>query len=190
MNSHLNSRMIIFPAMVMLVIASLFSLSGCKEDDKGDGKGETQRINYDSVKPHLLPIREAVKYTAYFRKAMDSLHLCMKDNLFPKAEAFNSDALAILLQQKDSTGAPAAGVRIYYGRLPDGTVHMILVPYDKSGNDMITPLAPAKPKEKDVPGVSSPKALVLDAPPGQTIEQGQWCPTVCDNGGSGLGGHN
>jgi len=190
MNSNLNSRTIIFPALAILFLVTIFSLSGCKEEDKGDGKGETQAINYDSVKPHLLPIADAIRYTAAFRQAMDSFHVGKKDSLFPKAEAFNSDAIAILLQQKDSSGAPAAGVRIYYGRLPDGTVHMILVPYDSKGNDMITPLTPAKPKEKDVPGVSSPRALTADTPPGQTIEQGQWCPTVCDNGGSGLGGHN
>lgn len=189
MNNHLNSRKIIFPALVVLIIASLSSLSGCKEGDKGDGGGESQTINYDSVKPHLLPIAEAIKYTAAFRHVMDSFHVSKQDTLFPKAEAFNSDALAILLQQKDSSGALAAGVRIYYGRLPDGKIHMILVPYDSKGNDMITPLTAAKPKEKDVPGVSSPKAEALIAPPGQTIEQGQWCPTMCDNGGSGLGGN-
>jgi hypothetical protein len=190
MNNYLNSRTLIFTALAALTLSSAAVLSGCKSDQKGEGAG-LHEINYDSVKPHLLPIGQAVRYTAAFRSGIDSLHKqCpkMTDSMwFGQAESFNCDAIAILLQQKDSAGRPAAGVRIYYG-LSGGKVRMILVPYDKDGNDMITPLA-AQEKDKQVPGVSSPKALVLESSGGQTIEQGQFCPTVCDNGGSGLGGN-
>jgi hypothetical protein len=185
MNNYLNFRSIIFTALTALILVAIFSLPGCKS-----GGGRYHDINLDSVKPHLLPIEAAVKYPARFRAAMDTMgkkYPMYKDSLwFGKAEAFNSDAIAILLQQKDSTQAQAVGIRIYYGLDANKIVRMILVPYDKNGNDIINRLITSE--EMQIPGVSSAKAFTT--PGGQTIEQGQFCPTVCDNGGGGLGGGN
>ena len=142
----------------------------------------------------MLSIRKAVKMTGDFRNTRDTVWSKCKDFKeymgFRNAEAFNSDAIRILLQQKDSTGALAVGIRIYYGLdKATGKTNMILVPIDKNGNDIINVLLIGD-KDKQVPGVSPAKtqSLSLDDSGGQTIETGQICPTVCDNGSSGLGG--
>jgi len=102
-----------------------------------------------------------------------------------EAEAFNRDAVAVLLNQKDAQGNPAAGVRVYYGVDRQGQVRLVLVPYDSKGNDIIGQLIGNK--SVSIPGISSAQAF--DSP-GQTVENGQRCPVVCDNGTSGLGGGN
>ena len=170
-------------------MSSFFGLAGCNEGPSGDG---FPPINLDSVRTHVLNIQKAVKMTGDFRSTRDTLQTkCpgFKEHLgFGNAEAFNSDAIRILLQQKDSTGSLATGIRIYYGlEKITGKVSMILVPIDKHGNDIINVLLIG-----DKPGTGASQAktqsLTLDNQSGQTIEQGQQCPTLCDNGSSGLGG--
>ena len=190
MNTNLNPGS--FFLLLLLLLSSTLILPGC------GGRSEDcfPPVNPDSVRTHVLAIQKATKMTADFRNARDTFQTkCpgFKETLrFGNAEAFNSDAIRILLQQKDSTGVLAAGIRIYYGldKL-SGQVSVILVPIDKNGNDIINLLL-VQDKDKQVPGVSPAKtqSLVLDNSGGQTIEQGQQCPTACDNGSSGLGGGN
>ncbi|HZE84283.1 MAG TPA: hypothetical protein VE035_08230 [Puia sp.] len=190
MNANLRSGSLPFTFFLMLAISSVLSLAGCHE---GPGNGFPP-INLDSVRTHVLPIQKAIKMTTEFRNTRDTFQVkCggLKEQLgFGNAEAFNSDAIRILLQQKDSTGSLATGIRIYYGLdKATGKVTQILVPIDKNGNDIINVLLIGD-KDKQAPGVSpKTQSLTLDNGSGQTIEQGQQCPPVCDNGSSGLGGH-
>jgi hypothetical protein len=168
---------------------SLLSISfvmaiGCTQPLKFPG---SIPVNEDSVRRHILPIAEAVEYTAHFRTVRDTFYkqhppLGNAMNM-GQAEAFNRDAIAILLNQKDASGNDAAGVRIYYGLDKNGLVKMILVPYDSRGNDIINKLVGEK--AVSVPGLSSANAFGSD---GQTIEVGQRCPTICSDGTSGLNG--
>jgi hypothetical protein len=190
MNNHLRPRSFSSAIFLFLAVVSTFSLSGCG----GTSVDCFPPINLDSVKTHVLAIQTATKMTADFRNARDTFQAkCpgFKENMrFGNAEAFNSDAIRILLQQKDSTGKLAAGLRIYYGLDKiTGQVSVILVPIDIHGNDIINLLL-VQDKDKQVPGVSpKTQSLTLDNAGGQTIEQGQQCPTLCDNGSSGLGGN-
>jgi len=144
--------------------------------------------NEDSVRGHILPIAEAVQFTRQFRTTRDSVYKQLPglENAmnFGQGEAFNKDALAVLLNQKDASGAQAAGVRIYYGIDKSGLVRMVLVPYDSKGNDIINQLIGNK--AVSIPGISSANAYWDN---GQTIENGQRCPPLCGNGLSGLGGN-
>jgi hypothetical protein len=190
MNTNLRSGSLLYTSFLTVAFSSVLALAGCHE---GPGNGFPP-INLDSVRPHVLGIRKAIKMTGDFRSTRDDFQVkCpgFKEQMgFGNAEAFNSDAIRILLQQKDSTGALAVGIRIYYGLdKATGKTNMILVPIDKNGNDIINVLLIGD-KDKQVPGVSPAKtqSLSLDDSGGQTIETGQICPTVCDNGSSGLGG--
>jgi hypothetical protein len=95
---------------------------------------------------------------------------------FGKAEAFNRDAIAVLLNQKDSLGNSAAGIRVYYGVNEGGQVRMILVPYDIKGNDIVHQLIVEKAAK--IPGISEANAYWDN---GQAIDNGQRCPTVCSS---------
>lgn len=165
------------PAIFMLILLTTFYLTGC--GDRGDG---LPPINEDSVKSHAIPIGLAIQYTTSFRNSVDSLDLkcpTLKDSLrLGHSEAFNSDVFRVLVAAKDSSGALAAGIRIYYGRGVDGQVKLVMVPYDKNGNDIITHLVGAP--EKPVPGVSPAKTEALTIEGGaQALEEGQHCPTIC-----------
>jgi hypothetical protein len=184
MNYNLRSlkiQSLIFAMLPVLVISILFSLSGCQTNT-----APNNGVNMDSVKAHVIPIEQAIRWTAHFRATVDSLQRkCpqFKDSLWlPRAEAFNSDLLSLLLSQKDSTGVQAAGIRIYYGLDEKGVCRMVLVPYDKNNNDIINHLTAAG--SEPVPGVSSPKAETSSTTSGgQTGETGQQCPTLCSDGG-------
>lgn len=179
--NSLKSKSLIFASLAILAGAALFQLSGCQP-----AQPPANPINLDSVKPHVIPIAEARLWTANFRAMNDSLRKkCpqFKDSLWlPKAEAFNSDLIGLLLTQKDSTGGAAAGIRVYYGLDEKGVCRMILVPYDKNNNDIINYLIPGD--DKQVPGVSSPKVAESSSQSGgQAGEAGQQCPTLCSGGG-------
>jgi hypothetical protein len=124
----------------------------------------------------------AVQYTKNYRRAIDSFkERCplLKDSLrLQYAEAFNSDVFQALLRVKDSAGARAAGIRVYYGLDEKGVVKLLMVPYDNNGNDIITHIVGVP--EKPVPGVSPAKTEALTVNGGaQAMEVGQLCPTLC-----------
>jgi hypothetical protein len=168
--------------VTLLMIVLIISAMGC-----GMPQVSTNiPFNEDSARSHILPIRQAVAYTQGFRTVRDSSFkgLSLKE-AFGQAEAFNRDAIAVLLNQQDVSGGKAAGVRIYYGYdQQKKQIRMILVPYDSKGNDIINELVGNK--VVSIPGISSAKAFTGN---GQTIEEGQRCPVVCDNGVSGLNGN-
>ena len=146
-------------------------------------------FNEDSVRSHILPIKEAVALTANFRTVRDSFYnrlpaLKAAFNL-GKAEGFNRDAIAVLLNQQDVSGKASAGIRIYYGLDPKGELRLVLVPYDINGNDIINELIGNKTVV--LPGISAANAAGTS---GQTIQNGQRCPVICGNSVSGLGGSN
>ena len=168
---------------LLLIGATAFVLSSCNQATPA-GKIP---YNEDSVRRHILPIRNAVVYTMKFRNARDTFYRQLppleKGLNLGQAESFNRDAVAVLLNQNDSTGKEAAGIRVYYGLDEGGQVRLVLVPYDQNGNDIINTLVAEK--AVSIPGVPSAKAFAGD---GQVIENGQRCPTACSNGSSGLGG--
>lgn len=173
------------PLVCILTLAVVTTFVSCNPQHPVDNIP----FNEDSVRSHILPIQAALGYTKNFRTVRDSMYRQLPAyqsalNL-GQAEAFNRDALAVLLNQKDAQGNTASGVRIYYGLDREGQVRMVLVPYDKNGNDIINQLIAEK--SAAIPGI--PSALAF-AGSGQTIEDGQRCPTICDNGSSGLGGGN
>jgi hypothetical protein len=183
MNNYLNSlksKSLIFILLAVLVTAITLGLSGCQPTP-----APANPFNLDSVKPHVIPIGQAREWTARFRAMNDSLRKkcsTYKDSLWlPRAEAFNSDLIGLLLSQKDDSGAQAAGIRVYYGLDEKGVCRMVLVPYDKNNNDIINHLVVAD--DKPVPGVSSPHVESSSQQGGQAGETGQQCPTVCSNGG-------
>lgn len=165
----------ILPVLFLLVAVCTFTLSGCH------GGSTEPPINEDSVRPHAISIAEAAALTANFRNTVDSLSKrCpqIKDSLrLGYSEAFNSDTYRILLQQKDSTGQLAAGIRIYYGLDKYGQVKLVMVPYDQKGNDILHHLISVE--NKPVPGVSPAHTEALTVSDAQAMEQGQLCPTLC-----------
>jgi hypothetical protein len=172
--------------LVFFVLPALMIAEGGCKDQKPMGNIP---YNEDSVRDHILPIQTAIEYTGNFRKTRDSFYkqvpgLQIAMNL-AQAEAFNRDAIAVLLNQKDALGNPASGIRIYYGLDRNGLVRAVLVPYDAKGNDIINQLIGNK--AVSIPGIPSAKAFDSN---GQTVENGQRCPAICDNGLSGLNGGN
>ena len=174
-----------FPWYSRLVWIALISIGVACNQPKVTG---AIPVNEDSVRSHILPIEAARGYSRNFRSVRDSFYkqvpgLRQAMDL-GQAEAFNRDAIAVLLNQKDPQGNPAAGVRMYYGLDRQGQVRLVLVPYDIHGNDIINTLV--SDKTVSIPGVSPAKAF---ADGGQTIENGQRCPVICDNS-SGLNSGN
>jgi hypothetical protein len=159
-------------------------VSGCGPNQSGEG-GKLP-YNEDSVQHHIISIGLAKEYTRNFRIAIDSFNrICgnFKDSMkFGHAESFPADVFAALLDESNPKQGNAKGIRIYYGRGPDGDIRLVMVPYDSLGNDMIGHIV-------DLKGIPAPgKAHVeaLTTGDGQAAEDGQRCPTLCDTGGSGL----
>jgi len=175
MNKFLRPVSWALPGLLGLLIISTFTLTGC-------GHGEFDPpINVDSVSGHVIPIQEAIDFTSKFRRTVDSLNTkcpAFKDSFqIGNAEAFNRDSYLLLLKQHDSTGHLAAGIRIYYGLDAKGVFKLVMVPYDRNGNDIITRLLIGD--QKPVPGVSPAKTESLVVDGAQALEQGQLCPTAC-----------
>ena len=174
------------PVYVTRLLSAFFSallvivFIGCNDQKTGDIP-----YNEANIRNNILSIKEAVRYTADFRHTRDTFYSRVTDlermlNL-AKAESFNRDAIAVLLNQKDSSGAYAAGIRMYLGRDGQGQVRFILVPIDSKGNDIINRLI--TDKAVSIPGIPSAYA---QSGGGQVIENGQRCPTICGSDDSGL----
>lgn len=176
MNHHLNrlSRVLPFLLPGAFLLVFCISFPGCKP-----GGGST--IIGDSVKPHIIPISEAIYYTSRFRGTVDSLNVkcpTFKDSFqIGHSEAFNKDVYNFLLEQKDSLGRPAAGIRAYYGVDSTGKVKLVLVPYDQDGNDILHHLSVGD--DKQVPGVSPDRKESVVASNADALEVGVLCPPTC-----------
>ena len=179
----------LFTALVLLSIAGL---SGCNPNDGGD-KRPTPVFNADTVRNHIISITEARELTRNFRRGIDSLNhyaTSFKDSLkFDHAEELPADVfLALLAEHSDKQGL-AKGIRMYYGRGPNGEIKLLLVPTDSLHNDMIGTIVDLKPKDSTTDSAKAPKERSVaptSTDPGQVVDRTQRCPTVCDDGSSGL----
>ena len=164
---------------ILIVVAALSLFVSCQPT----GREGEKPINADTVKNHVLSIAQADQMTASFRAVIDSLNKKVpgfKDSVdFGHAEAFPADVFRELLRQTDSTG-PVYGIRIYYGRDPNGKIHQILVPYDSNGNDIVRHYVELNKPQQGV----HVEALMVGQ--GQALENGSRCPTVCGDNSSGL----
>jgi hypothetical protein len=170
--------------LLLFVIVSVSHLFACRPGG-GGALGDGDSINPDTIKRHILPIAIADQYTASFRASIDSFNRScphFKDSMqFGHAESFPKDVFLELLRQKSDSGAPAVGIRIYYGRDAEGKIRQILVPYDSNGNDIVNHIMDVANKPES--GVRIEALKVND---GQVLENGVRCPTACGDSLSGL----
>ena len=172
-----------FYRVLSLLASLLFIISGC-----------TNRTNIPynqgNVEANIISIKTAQQYTASYRSAATALSRSLGGNYLnsnfqlPVAVQFNRDVLALLLNQADSLGNPAAGVRMYFARDGKNQVTLVLVPIDGANNDIVNKLI-----DKNVvylPGVTPAYA---DQVNGQAVNNALRCPTFCDQLNSGLSGN-
>jgi hypothetical protein len=178
----------LFTAIVLLSIAGL---SGCNPNDGGDKPSIT--FNADTVRNHIISITEARELTRNFRRSIDSLNrygTSFKDSLkFDHAEELPADVFNALLAVRNDKQGLAKGIRMYYGRGPDGEIKLLLVPTDSLHNDMIGTIIDLKPKDPTNDTSKAPRERAVapsSSDPGQVVDRTQRCPTICDNGSSGL----
>jgi len=169
--------------LALFAFMIFFSMPGCNPNE-GQDKGKA--YNEDSVRNHIISVDLARQYTRNFRASIDSFNrICtsFKDSMkFGHAEEFPADVFYAMLAEHNDKQGNARGIRIYYGRGPNGEIKLVLVPVDSVGNDIIGHIVELN--GKPAPGTAHTEALTTDD--GQTIEQGQRCPPVC----SGTGGLN
>lgn len=160
----------------LLLLLTILSITFSSCDDKG-------KISLDEgrASQQVIPIETAIEFQNNFLTRREELGKLVQDSSFltqrfilSNAEAFNRDAIALLLNQ-----AGADGIRIYLGNdAKSGEVKMVLLPVDKSGNDIITTLISNTNRGNTgitIPGISSAQAA--PPPAGQAVETGQICPT-------------
>ena len=181
------------PQTLSLFLIALFIITSCNNNQKQTPPYTV--INPDSVKGHIIDIAIARDYTKSFREErtrLDSMtqgkFLAEQFNL-ANAQSLNRDVFALLLEQKDKEGNLAAGIRIYNGRkyneaLKRYEVTVVLVPYDRKGNDIVNKLA-VQTSALKIPGIKSANAQNGG---GDAIDNAPRCPEACDDGGSGLNG--
>jgi hypothetical protein len=187
MNKSLSQNRLVPLFSLLLIVFTSIGLSGC-------GSGGDKNVvvlpapNDTTVAKHAISIELARQLTANFRASIDSFNrTCpsFKDSMqFGHGEAFPTDVFVKLLLQHNEKQGFARGIRIYFGRSPGGEIKLILVPYDKNGNDMIDHLVDIN--GNPAPGTTPIKTEALKTTDGQAVEQGQRCPPACDDGGSGL----
>jgi hypothetical protein len=175
----------LFTALVLLSIAGL---SGCNPNGGGDQR-PTPIFNADTVRDHIISITEARELTRSFRRGIDSFnHYCtsFKDSLkFDHAEELPADVFTALLAEHNDKQGSAKGIRMYYGRGPNGEIKLLLVPVDSLNNDMIGTIVDLKPQDS-TKVVRDRAAAPSSTDPGQVVDRTQRCPTICDDGSSGL----
>lgn len=187
MNKILKSNRLAPTFLLFLLLGlAIVQISGC---GPAGGKDSGLPPADDAVvKKHCIPIGLAIQYTSSFRASIDSFNKhCpnFRDSMqFGHAEAFPMDVFVKLLTQHNEKQGKAVGIRIYFGRGPGGEIKLVLVPYDSKGNDMIDHLVDIN--GNPAPGTTPIKTEALKVTDGQAVEEGQRCPTVCDDGGSGL----
>lgn len=178
MNQLLKPTRLVRLFLLLLIPASILCLVSCNQNTGGNGAEPP--INPDTVKNHVIPIAKAREMTAGFRAMIDTLNRTVphfKDSMdFGRAEAFPTDVFRELLRKTDSS-ATVYGIRIYYGRDPNGKIRQILVPYDSLGHDIIRHYA-----DFNQPATGA-HVEALTAGDGQALQNGQRCPPACDSGG-------
>lgn len=160
----------------VLRLSMLFLLAGSVLSGCTDGRIP---VDEEQARQHVITVREAKAYSTSFRQGRQELARRLGDSAFlrdtfnlPDAETFNRHAIALLLNQEG-----AEGVRIYMGRDAKGLVRLVLVPVDKAGKNIIGRLLANR--TASIPGVKSANAQDGNED-GEAIENGQRCPTMCD----------
>lgn len=154
--------------LLLFALSAIFVVAGCNNNDRGkipiDEKRAAQQV---------IPAEQGIAYQNRFTAARSELATLVRDSTFlsrkfniPNAEAFNRDAIGLLLNQKG-----ADGIKIYLGSDEKGQVKLVLVPVDKDGKDIITGLLGTS-TALHIPGIPSAYAQ----PQGQVVENGQVCP--------------
>lgn len=154
--------------LILLLVAGL-TLIGCSDGGKIP-------VDREKAKVHVIPESQARAYVKNFKQGRLELARRLADSTFlrdtfniPDAEMFNRHAIALLLNQEG-----CEGVRIHLGRDEKGQVRLVLLPVDKNGKNIVGKLLAAT---AHIPGISSAYA---DEGGGEAIENGQRCPTMCD----------
>ncbi len=171
----------LFTAFALLFVACL---SGCNPNDAGDRKPPA--FNADTVSNHIISVTEARALTRNFRRGVDSFNrYCtnFKDSLkFDHAEELPADVFNALLAVHNGKQGSAKGIRMYYGRGPNGEIKLLLVPTDSLHNDMIGTIVDLKAKTAKEHAAT----MGVSSDDGQVVDRTQRCPTICDDGSSGL----
>ena len=128
-----------------------------------------------AARQHVIPVHDAAAYARNFTRARDTVYRGnpgLKAQLdLPNSESFNRDAIAALLEARDSSGNPAAGVRVYLGLDSAGHARLVLVPYDSRRNDILTRLSTH---------ISvAPDGVTAEVTGADAVENGARCPDVC-----------
>lgn len=151
-----------------LLCFTLLVLTNCTNN-----KSTTATIDKERASKHIIPLKQADAYLSKFGSSKKELQGMMKDSSYldthfelPISETFNSDAIALLLQQEG-----CRAVRIYYGMDDSGKVRLVLLPVNKDGKDI---------RKKLFEGIAGLAAKVDGNDDGEAIEVGQRCPTMCD----------
>lgn len=136
-------------------------------------------VDKEKAKEHIITMTEAATYTRAFASAKMELQKQLQDTGYlnrnfnlPICELFNRDAIAALLNKKES-----AGVRVYLGLNPKKEVVFVLVPVDGRGKDISEKLLAYETPW--IPGVSRAVAMPPDAD-AEALERGHRCPYTCD----------
>lgn len=168
----------LFACVTALLVMLLFS-----QCDRGPNPPLKGDIPFDTAnaRKHVILIKDGRILTHSFDSSRRYLTGLVKDSgkqdlnkilRLPDEESFNRDIFALLLNQKDSKGAVAQGIRIYLGRDESGEVRLILVPVDAEGKNILNQMLPdekGEVKAVSIPGVSSATA----APPAGKEEGGE-----------------
>ena len=187
MNKTLSQNRLVSLFSLLLIVITSVTLSGCGHEE--DKNVVTLPAPSDTaVAHHAISIEVARQLTADWRASIDSFNKkCpgFKDSMqFGHAEAFPTDVFVKLLREHNEKQGWAKGIRIYFGRGPGGEIKLVLVPYDKDGNDMIDHLVDIN--GNPAPGTKPIKTEALRTTDGQAIEEGQRCPPGCGDNSSGL----
>ena len=184
MNKLPSPNRLLLPLLSFTIIVS--GLLGCNQPPKDTVEFPAPQDTV--VDKHVIPIEVARQLTADFRASIahfDTTCTQFADSMhFGHAEAWPTDVFVQLLKQHNEKQGHAKGIRIYFGRGPGGEIKLVMVPYDKDGNDMIDHLVDMS--GKPAPGTTPIKTRQLTVDNGQAVEEGQRCPTLCDDGSSGL----
>ena len=109
---------------------------------------------------HFITLAEAKTLTSNFKKSKEKLlHTDFKGkDVLPVCETFSRDAFDVILKKPGCTG-----LRIYFAMDDANMVKLVIVGVNDKNEDMLTPMG----------------ADGKDGDPGDIIENGIRCPTVC-----------
>ncbi len=163
----------------MFSFATILLITGC--NNNGITTDSDLKFDQENARRHVMPVSEALKYTARFKQSRRVLDSTIGGNEYFKknpikllnGEYFNRDAIIALLNQ-----AEKGGIRIYLGQDEKGTLKFILVPASEK-QDYLKTLVAINEAIK-VPGIKNANAAPFQS--GEVMERGQECPTMCPDG--------